>query len=229
MTRIIVADDHAIVREGLVPLIAAQPGLSVVGEADNGLDALRMIERLKPDIAIVDIVMPELGGIDVARQARDLSPDTRVIILSAYSEERYVLAALRAGSRAYVLKEARPRDLITAITEVAAGRRYLSPPLAEAALDAYIAKARPSPEGDPSERLTAREREVLGLTAQGKTAAQVAQLLGINVRTAETHRANLMRKLGVRNRSDLVRYAIEQDESGMASGRTARRRGRHPA
>lgn len=229
MTRIIVADDHAIVREGLVPLIAAQPGLTVVGEADNGLDALRMIERLKPDIAIVDIVMPELGGIDVARQARDLSPDTRVIILSAYSEERYVLAALRAGVRAYVLKEARPRDLVTAITEVAAGRRYLSPPLLEAALDAYVAKARRARTGDPTEHLTAREREVLDLTAQGETAGQVARALGISARTAETHRANLMRKLGVRNRSDLVRYAIEQDESGMASRRTGRRQERHPA
>lgn len=212
MTTIVLADDHAIIREGLVPFIAAQPGYSVVGEADNGPDALAAIERLKPDIAIIDIMMPGLGGIEVARQVRDRSPDTHVIILSAHSEERYVLDALRVGVRAYVIKAARPRDLITAITEVAAGRRYLSPPLTEAALDAYIEKARRPPVSDPAQRLSPREREVLRLTADGKTAAQVARVLGISTRTAETHRSNLMRKLGVRNRSDLVRYAIQQDE-----------------
>lgn len=221
MIRIVFADDHAIVREGLVPLIAAQPGLSVVGEADDGYNALEVIERLKPDIAVLDIMMPGLGGIEVARRVRDCSPGTRVIILSAYSEERHVLDALRAGVRAYVLKEARPRDLVTAITEVAAGRRYLSPPLLEAALDAYIEKARRARTGDRSEHLTDREREVLHLTAQGKTAGQVARALGISARTVETHRANLMRKLGVRNRSDLVRYAIKQDELETGAGKPA--------
>lgn len=212
MITIVLADDHAIVRDGLVPLLEAQPEFSVVAAVENGRAALDAIERFQPDIAVVDILMPEVGGIDVVRQAREISPKTQAVILSAYSEERYLLGAFRAGARAFVLKDARPRDLVMAITSVIAGQRYLSPPLAETVLDAYLDQAEQSSACDPYEQLTTREREVLHWTAEGKTAPQIASLLGISVRTVETHRANVMRKLGTRSKSDLVRYVVERAE-----------------
>jgi len=209
MTTIVLADDHQVVRNGLRVLLEAEPDFSVVGEAGDGLEAVRLVERLQPDVLVLDLMMPGLNGLEVARQVSQRSPQTRVVILSMYDNEAYVLEALRAGAAAYVLKESTSAELVRAIREAVAGRRYLSPPLSERAIEIYIQKAE-SAALDPYETLTAREREVLHLVAEGHTNAEIAARLFVSPRTVETHRANLMRKLGLHTQTDLIRYALRR-------------------
>ena len=209
MISIVLADDHHVVRYGLRLLLELEPDFSIVGEAGDGLTAVQMAERLRPDVLVVDLMMPGLSGLEVARQVSQRCPRTRVAILSIHANEAYVLEALRYGAAAYVLKDASPDDFVQAVREVAAGRRYLSAPFSERAIDAYVAKAR-SRRLDVYDTLTTREREVLHLAAEGRTAPQIASLLCISPRTAETHRANMMHKLGLRSRSDLIRYALRR-------------------
>jgi len=206
-TTIVLADDHVVVRQGLRALLAAEPGFEVVAEASDGLEATRLVERLKPDVLIVDVMMPGLGGIEVTRQARQHSPQTRVVVLSMYANEVYVLEALQSGAAAYVLKEASAGDLVAAVRAALAGRRYLSAPLSERDLEAYLARAKPG-RLDPYETLTPREREVLHLAAEGYSNPEIGLRLSISTRTAETHRAHVMRKLRVQNQTELVRYAV---------------------
>lgn len=209
MIRVVVVDDHPIVRQGLRTLLEGEGVCAVVGEAADGLTAVDLILRLKPDVAIIDVRLPNLSGLEVARRVHEHVPMARVIVLSMHSDEAYVLDALRHGASGYVLKNAATSDLLQAVHAAMAGRRFLSAPLDERTLDAFARRALESERPlDRYELLTAREREVLHLAAQGLNNAEVGERLSISPRTAETHRANLLRKLGLQTQTDLVRYAI---------------------
>jgi two-component system response regulator NreC len=200
---VILADDHALVRDGLRAVLAREPDIQVVGEAADGRDALRLVETAKPDVAVLDLSMPLLNGLDVARQlvARERGP--RPILITMHAEDRYVLDALRAGVRGYVLKKQAAADLVRAIREVAGGRVYLSP-----GVGATVAEAIRSGGPAPDERLTPREREVLQLVAEGKTTKEIAAILNVSVKTADAHRTRLMQKLDIHDIAGLTRCAI---------------------
>lgn len=204
--RIFLADDHHLVRQGLRSLVDAQPDFEVVGECGDGLEAVQSVTRLKPDVTILDLMMPGLNGLEVTRQVREL---TRVVILSMHDNEAYVLEALRNGAYGYVLKDSTAADLVQAVRTVMEGRRFLSSPLSERAIEAYLLKAEASPL-DPYDTLTVREREVLHLLAEGLTNNEISTRLSISPRTVEVHRANLMHKLNLRTQSDLIRLAIKR-------------------
>ena len=206
---VLLADDHQIVRQGLRALLAREPDIRLAGEAADGHEALRLAAELRPDVLVLDLMLPGVGGLEVARQLGRSEKPPRVVVLSMHSNEAYVLEAVRAGASAYVLKEAGADDLVRAIREVAAGRRYFSPPLTEANIEAYARKIGPV-AADPYQSLTAREKEVLRMTADGQSCTEIAEKLFISARTVENHRANLMRKIGVRNQKELVRYAVER-------------------
>ena len=208
-TTIVLADDHPIVRLGLRSVLEAEPDLQVIGEAGDGLATMSLVERLRPQVLVLDLMMPGLSGLEVARQARQRAPETRVIVLSMHANEAYVLEALRHGAAAYVLKETSSTELVQAVRAVVAGRRYLSRPLSERALEAYAQRAEATPL-DLYETLTTREREVLHLAAEGCNNSEIATRLSISPRTAETHRSNLMRKLGLQSQTELVRYALRR-------------------
>lgn len=208
-TTIVLADDHHVVRQGLRTLLDAQPDLRVVGEAADGGEATRLVERLKPEVLVLDISMPDVTGLDVLRQVKRLSPGTRVVILSMHRNEAYLSEALKAGALAYVLKGSTAEALVQAIHEAAAGRRYLSPPLSDEAVGTYLQRADAQPF-DPYQTLTNREREVLRLVAEGNSSPAIAARLFISPRTVETHRANLMRKLELRTQADVIRYAYRR-------------------
>jgi DNA-binding NarL/FixJ family response regulator len=211
VTTIVLADDHPIVRQGMRGLLELEPGFVVVGEAGDGREAVELVERLQPDVAILDLMMPDLNGLEVTRRALKLSPRTRVVVLSMYTDEPHALEALNAGASAYVLKGTSTETLIFALREAMAGRRYLSPPLSDRAVEVYLAQigtaARPT---DRYELLTAREREVLELVARGASYAEIAEKLTISPRTAETHRTNLMRKLELKTTADITLYAVQR-------------------
>jgi DNA-binding NarL/FixJ family response regulator len=190
-------------------LLEAEPDFAIVGEVADGLEVADLVEHVKAHVLVLDLMLPGLNGLEVARQVHRRSPQTRIVILSMYANEGYVLEALRNGASAYVLKGASAAELVEAVREVTAGRRYLSPPLSESAIEAYVRKANSAPL-DSYETLTTREREVLHLAAEGRSNTEVAARLGISPRTAETHRANLMRKLGLHSQTDLVRYALKR-------------------
>ena len=209
MTTIVLADDHHVVRQGLRALLEAESDFNVVGEAGDGLEALQMVELLKPNVLVLDLMMPGLNGLEVTRQTIKHTSQTRVVILSMYANEAYVLEALGNGASAYVVKDSSSADLVLAVREVALGRRYLSPPLSDRAIEVYQEKAKAATL-DQYETLTTREREVLQLTAEGHTSAEIAGRLGISSRTAETHRSNLMHKLDLHTQADLIRYALRR-------------------
>jgi DNA-binding NarL/FixJ family response regulator len=209
MTTIVLADDHALIREGLRTVLAGEGDWLVVGEAADGMEAMALAEQLQPDVLIVDLMLPSLSGLEVIREVARRVKRTRIVALSMHANESYVLAALRNGASAYVLKDTSSTEIIQAVREVLAGRRYLGPPLSQYALEAYIQKAKGAPL-DLYETLTTREREVLHLAAQGETTPAIAARLGVSPRTVETHRTNLMRKLGLRSHTDLIRYALQR-------------------
>jgi len=204
---ILLADDHAVVRHGLRALLEAEPEFRIVGEAADGLKVTDMVEQFKPDVLITDLMMPGLNGLEIARQVKQRAPHTRVVILSMHANEAYVLEALRNGAMGYVLKESTGQELVEAVHEVVAGRRFLSAPLSDRAIQAYINTGKDTLL-DPYDALTSREREVLHLAAEGHSNSEIASRLSISPRTAETHRANLMRKLDLRSQTELVRYAL---------------------
>ena len=206
---ILLADDHQVVRQGLRALLEVEPDFQVVGEAGNGLEAVQLVERLKPNVLILDLMMPDLNGLEVARQISQRAAETRIVVLSMHSNEAYVLEAMRNGASCYVLKDSSGADLVLAVREAIANRRYLSPPLSTRAIDAYVEKAQTAAM-DPYETLTTREREVLQLAAQGLTNAEIATRLSISPRTAETHRANVMRKLALNTQIDMIRFALKR-------------------
>jgi len=209
VTTIVLADDHHIVRKGMRAVLEAEADFRLVGEASDGLEAVQLVERLRPDVLVLDLMMPGLNGLEVARQVGKRSPQTRVLILSMHAGDDYVLEALRTGVTGYVLKDTGMAELVKAVRETVAGRRYLSPALAERAIDAYVLQTKESTL-DRYETLTDRERETLHLAAEGLTNTEVAARLSISPRTVETHRANMMRKLSLQNQTELVIYALRR-------------------
>jgi DNA-binding NarL/FixJ family response regulator len=203
-TRILLADDHAIVRNSLKVLLERE-GFQVVGEAADGQEASRLAAKLNPDVAVLDISMPLLNGLDATRDLRQSSPKTKSILLTMHREEEYVMGALRAGAKGYVLKSQAATDLIQAIHQVCRGEVYLSPGVSRAVVEAFLSKS-----DLPSEPLSPRERQVLQLIGEGKSSKEIASLLGISVKTAESHRARLMQKLDIHEIAGLVRYAIRK-------------------
>jgi two-component system, NarL family, response regulator NreC len=201
--RVLLADDHAILRDGLKAILK-ENNVEVVGEAADGLQAVRACAQLAPEIALLDISMPLLNGIDAAREIRKVSPTTKVMILTMHADERYVLAALRAGVSAYVVKNKAASNLIQAIDATSNGEVFLSPCISKAVVQAYLTSDAPV---DP---LSSREREVLQLIAEGKNVKEIGDLLGISAKTAESHRANIMQSLGINDVAGLVRYAIKE-------------------
>jgi two-component system response regulator NreC len=208
-TRIVLADDHPVVRHGVRSLLQSDAELSVVGEASDGIETVQMVEKLQPDVLVVDLMIPGLNGLEITRQVRQRSPATRIIILSMHANEPYVLEALKNVASGYVLKDSSGTDLVQAVRLVVAGQRYLSPPLSERAVEAYMMKSQET-SFDAYDGLTDREREVLQLAAEGLSNPDIAARLSISPRTVETHRANLMRKLGLKTQTDLIRYALKR-------------------
>lgn len=216
MIKIILADDHQVVRKGLKALLSSDPDFEITGEAGDGLETVKMAEELQPDVLVLDLMMPGINGLEVTRQMNKKNPRIGIVILSMHSNEAYVLEALRSGAKAYILKESPPEELVRAIKEVSAGRRYLSAPLTERAIEAYTQKTETKPM-DPFNQLTTRELEILQLAAQGNTNSEIAARLFISPRTVETHRTNLMRKLNLLNHSQLIQFAIQH---GIIPGKT---------
>ena len=210
MTTIVIAEDHHVVRDGLRALLTAQKDFQLVGEAGDGLEAAQLVEKLKPDVLVLDLTLPRLHGLEVARQVKKSSPKTRVLILSMHANEAYVLEALRNDAAGYLLKDSTGAELVRAVRDVVAGRRYLSGSLSELAIQAYIQRKTTDTAQDMYEALTDREREVLHLAAEGLNNPDIAEKLFISPRTAETHRANVMRKLNFKTQTDLVRFAIRR-------------------
>jgi two-component system response regulator NreC len=204
---IIIADDHPIVRRGLQTLLESEQDFSIVGVAADGLEAITLSECLKPDVVVLDLMMPGLGGLEVLRILRERSPRTRTVILSMYRSSAYVAQALQNGALGYVLKECTEENLVHAVREASAGRRFLSPPVTQIAINAYIEQSKAG-SLDPHDTLTPRQREVLQLTAEGKTNAQIAARLNISKRTVENHRSGMMQRLGLQNHMELIRHAI---------------------
>jgi len=203
--KILLADDHAMFRDSLKALLERE-GFEVVAEASDGREAIRLTRRLNPDLAIVDLGMPVLNGIGAAREIRKRCLNTKTILLTMFEEEAYVLGALQAGVRGYVLKAQAAADLVRAIQEVSHGSIYLSPGISRAVVDAFLNKKTNFKE-DP---LTERERQVLQLIAEGKSTKEVAQILGVSFKTAESHRMRIMGKLDLHNTAGLVRYAVRR-------------------
>jgi DNA-binding NarL/FixJ family response regulator len=212
--RILLADDHSLVRAGIRALLQKIANVQVVAEAENGREALELIGKFKPDIALMDIAMPELDGLTAAARVAKEFPEVRVIILSMHSDQEYVLRALRAGAKGYLLKGARTSELELAVTAVARGETYLSPAASIHVIDDVVRRA--SGETRPLERLTARQRQVLQLIAEGHTRKQIAQALKIRAKTVDTFRAQLMEGLDIHDVAGLVRFAINE---GLVSAR----------
>ncbi len=208
-TTIVLADDHKVVRQGLRAVLEANPHFRVIGEAGNGLETTRLVERLRPDVLVLDLMMPGLSGLEVTRQVKKRSTKTRVVILSMHRDESYVLEALKSGAAGYVLKDSSAEELVKAVHEAAANRRYLSPPLSDSAIEAYVQRAETTTI-DPYGSLSNREREVLQLAAEGHTNSGIGKRLFISPRTVEIHRANMMKKLSLCNQTDLIRYALKR-------------------
>jgi DNA-binding NarL/FixJ family response regulator len=206
MTTIVLADDHQIVRQGLKSVLESEPEFHVVGEASGGNEAVKQVEKLKPDVLVCDLMMDGTTGFETARLVTGISPNTNILILSMYSDESYVIEALRAGAKAYVLKTAPVDEMIQAVREVARGNRYLSPSLSEKAYEYYAHKSRNAKENN----LSVRELEVLQLIVQGYTNERIAELWSVSTRTIESHRTNLMQKLGLHSLKELKYYAFEQ-------------------
>lgn len=208
--RLLLADDHAIVRRGMRALVEAHPPFEVVAEAADGPEAIALCERHRPDVAVLDVAMPRLSGIDVAARVRKMDPPPGIVMLSMHADESYVLRALQAGAQAYLLKDATDEDLIPAIRAVARGRRYFSEAVSSLLAEEFVAKLQQRGLTDSYELLTDREKEVLLLIAQGRSNKEVATALDLGVSTVETHRSNLMQKLSLHSTAEIVLYAVRK-------------------
>jgi len=207
--RILLVDDHPFVRQGLRAVLETEPDLEVVGEAGDGLEALEKVEQLQPDVVVVDLMIPSMNGLEIVRQIDQQHAHTRTVVLTMHAEEAFVMEALRSGACGYVLKDSDESELVQAVRAAANGQRYLSGPLTARAIDAYVRQAKTAP-ADAYEALTARERQVLHLAANGHSNAEIAERLHISPRTASTHRTNLMRKLELHNQTELAQYALQR-------------------
>jgi DNA-binding NarL/FixJ family response regulator len=204
--KILIADDHTVVAEGLKHLCEAQSDLQVLATVADGREAVRVAKETEPDVVLMDLSMPELNGADATRAIVDELPNCRVIVLSMYAEREYVRRALKAGASGYVVKRSAAKELVEAIRAVNAGQRYLSPRVADVVIDDYAADGK----SDLLEKLSTREREVLQLLAEGRTGAEIAQRLSLSQKTVETYRARLVEKLGIRDVAGLVKFAIQR-------------------
>lgn len=208
--RVLLADDHGIVRRGLKSLLESEAGLQVIAEAADGLEAIRLCEEQHPDVLIVDIGMPKLNGLDVTARAQKLERPPRVIILSMHADESYIIRALAAGARAYLLKDATDEDLLPAMRAVAAGKPFFSPAVTAVLIEDYVRQLQSRGLTDSYHLLTDREREVLQLLAEGRSNKEVATLLDVGLSTIETHRSKLMQKLNLHNTAEIVLYAVRK-------------------
>lgn len=206
---IFLADDHGIVRDGLHLLLNAQPNMQVIGEAANGREAVRQVAKLRPHIAILDLAMSELNGIESARQIRAICPETQIIILSMYGSSEHIYQALKTGVRGYVLKEAAAEELVNAIHTVHAGHRFLNHKVSDELITDYISNHTALAQASPLSQLTDREREVLQLVVEGKTSVEISTLIAISPKTVDTYRSRLMQKLGIKGLPGLVKFAIQ--------------------
>jgi DNA-binding NarL/FixJ family response regulator len=206
---VFLADDHTVVRDGLGLLLEAQPDIAIVGDAANGRDAVRQVAQLRPDVVIMDIAMPELNGIEAARQIHELCPTVQVVILSMHSTSEHIFRAFQAGVRGYLLKESAGVEVVNAVRAVHAGQRYLSQKISNQVLDDYVHQREVVEVKSPLARLSSREREVLQLVVEGKSSAEIADILFLSSNTVDTYRSRLMRKLGVSDLPGLVRFAIQ--------------------
>jgi len=201
--RILLADDHAVVRQGFKMILDAQPDMEIVGEAGNGREAVDLVEKLKPDVIVMDVAMPELNGIEATRRVTQSVPHARVIALSMHKDSVYVREVLRAGARGYLLKDSGAGDLVSAVRAVARGEGYLSPGVSNAVLDDYRRHVT-----NPIDLLSSREREVLQMLAEGKTNKEIATILNLSVYTVDAHRGRIMEKLNLHSINELVRFAV---------------------
>ena len=207
--RVLLAEDHTIVRKGLRSLLDGEVGMEVIGEAEDGREAIQMTQQLLPDVVLMDISMPELNGLEATRQIKERFPEVKVLVLTRHADEEYVFQILRAGASGYVVKKAAPAELILAIQAVYRGDSFLSPSISRHVIEEYIRKA-DAMEENSYDRLTDREREVLQLIAEGHPNREIAELLHISVKTVENHRASLMDKLHIYSTAELTRYAIRK-------------------
>lgn len=218
---VVLAEDHRFVQQGLKALLEAESDIRVIGEAADGIEAAELVEHLNPTILLLDLMLPGLSGIDVARRVTKRSPQTKVVVLSMQSNEEHVVAALRSGASGYVTKKSSGAEIVRAIREVFAGRRYLSAPFAASVwVASHQAGAGPFSAADPYETLTNREREVLHLAAEGHSNVEIGERLKISPRTVETHRAKATHKLGLRGQTDLVLYAVQRGLLSEGRGRS---------
>ncbi|MFO7445617.1 MAG: response regulator transcription factor [Ignavibacteriaceae bacterium] len=211
--KVLLADDHALVRAGIRALLQNMHNVEVVAEAHNGRDALKLIEEFKPDVVLLDIAMPELNGLEVAARVSKEMPEVKVAILSMHADEEYVLQALRAGASGYLLKDSAPTELELAITAVSRGETYLSPAISKRVVNDYLRRVSDAPSDSKTEmsayvQLTPRQREILQLIVEGNSTKEIAYKLNLSVKTVETHRMQLMERLGIKDVTGLVRYAI---------------------
>ncbi len=204
--KVLIADDHALVREGIRRILESAEDMEVVGEAADGLEAIKKVQQLAPEVVLMDIAMPGLGGLEATTEIHKISPESKVLILTQYDNKEYLRRFFKAGASGYILKKAAGTDLLSAIRAVHRGGTFLDPSLANIVLEDYLKQ----PEEAEYEKLSDREKEVLKLIAEGYTSKQIADLLTISVKTVMAHRTNIMEKLGIRNRSELIRYAISK-------------------
>jgi two-component system response regulator NreC len=210
MIRIVLADDHVVMRNGLKLLLERQPNFEVAGEAINGREAVEICEKQKPDVLVLDIAMPNLNGIEAARQISAKMPQVAIVILSMHSDESYVLRALKAGARAYLLKDSAEADLINAIRAVSEGKAFFSPAISKMLVEDYMRRLEQRGVEDSYELLTTREREILQLLAEGKSNKEVAAMLNLSLYTVETHRGNILQKLNLHSVPELILYAVRK-------------------
>ena len=210
MTRIILADDHAVMRRGLKLLLEQQDDFHVIGEAGDGREAVRLAESLKPDVAVLDVTMPNLNGIEAAWQIKAKRPEIGIVVLSMHADEGYVLRALKAGARAYLLKESPESDFLRAIRSVTEGKAFFSPVVSRLLVEDYVRQMQAKDIEDSYELLSLREREVLQLIAEGRTNKEVAGLLNLSLYTVETHRSNILEKLNLHSVPELILYAVRK-------------------
>ncbi len=208
--KVLLVEDHIVVRQGIKALLSEDPDLEIVGEADNGREALNLVSDLQPDVVLMDISMPGLNGIEATRQICQTYPDVKIVILSMHANEEYVFQVLQAGACGYVLKQSDSSEVLTAIRAAISGGSFLSPPISRTVIQDYVHRAEARGQGDDLDLLTSREREVLQLLAEGLPNRKIAEQLSISIKTVETHRSNMMNKLGVSNKTELIKYALRK-------------------